>query len=213
MNIVEIFYTSFHQPFSTEKWQYYLNKVPSAFQTRALRYLRWQDQHSSLLSHLLLQRGLLEAGYPAHCLNLLQHEKHGRPFIDSSLDFNLSHSGEYVVCALFKSGRGGVDIEKMRPIEVSDFRSHMSLEEWSAITVPEVSYPKFFDYWTCKESVMKADGRGLYIPLESILLQGPQALLEEKVWFLHKVEIDSGYACHLATTWESLGVQLKEIKF
>jgi 4'-phosphopantetheinyl transferase len=112
-----------------------------------------------------------------------------------------------------KGGRGGIDIERIRPIQVSDFQSYMTAAEWSAITFPEVSYPKFYDYWTSKESVMKADGRGLYLPLLDIVIQGDQARVYEKVWFLKKVEIDQNYACHIATTWEKPSVLLKEIKF
>jgi 4'-phosphopantetheinyl transferase len=153
------------------------------------------------------------AGYPGDCLERLQHNEHGRPSIDSNIDFNLSHSGEYVVCLLMKGGRGGIDIERIRPIQVSDFRSYMTAEEWSAMTFPEISYPKFYDYWTSKESVMKADGRGLYLPLSDIVIQGDQARVDEKVWFLKQVEIDQDYACHIATTWETHNVRLKEIKF
>ena len=42
--------------------------------------------------------------------------KNGKPFLDGApFVFNLSHSGEYVVCAL-SDADVGVDIEKIRPI-------------------------------------------------------------------------------------------------
>ncbi len=214
MNLVEIFYTTFNSPLAFEQWHSYLNQLPKSYQNRINRYRRWQDQHSALLSQLLLRQALLTVGYDQNCLEQLHSGEHGRPFIvDSHWDFNLSHSGEYVVCALLNQGRGGIDIERIKPIEVNDFKREMSAEEWAIISTPKISYEKFYDYWTMKESVMKADGRGLYLPLREIILQNRRALVGNTIWYLQKVTIHPDYACHLATSWEKIEVHLNEMQF
>lgn len=214
MNLVEIFYTSFNSPLAFSQWHSYLNQLPEYYHHRINRYRRWQDQHSALLNYLLLRQALLTVGYDQYCLEQLQLEQHGRPFmVDSYWDFNLSHSGEYVVCALLKHGRGGIDIERIKPIEIIDFKRNMSVEEWAIISTPDISYERFYDYWTMKESVMKADGRGLYLPLQDIILQGQRALVENTVWYLQKVIIHPDYVCHLATGWEKVEVHLNEVQF
>lgn len=213
MSEIEIFYTHFDIFLAIEKWENYLGGLPPHFQQKIKRFRRWQDQHASLLSYLLLQHALVKMGYSTDCLEHIEHDEYGRPSISPEVDFNLSHSGEYVVCALMKGGRGGIDIEHIKPIDIVDFKSYMTLEEWSILTLSQDSYKKFYDYWTIKESVMKADGRGLYIPLQDIFIQGECALLYGKTWFLKEVPIDKRYACHLATHWENPVVNLHEMRF
>lgn len=210
---VAVYYTYFDRPLAREQWSNYIGQIPLGFQSKVVRFRRWQDQHASLFSYLLLRQALLNLGYGSDCLQHLKYDKYGRPTIAGEIDFNLSHSGEYVVCALLKGRQGGIDIEQIQPIDVSDFRDLMTLEEWLAITVPEVSYRKFYNYWTIKESVMKADGRGLAIPLQKVYFQGDSATVYNEKWFLKEIMISPNYVCHLATRWKEPEVILKAVNF
>jgi 4'-phosphopantetheinyl transferase len=212
--MVDIFYTQFSVPFSPGKWQSYLNGLPANLQKKVLRFRRWQDQHAALLSNLLLQQALGTVGYSPNCLSQLQYTEYQRPFIDSQHDFNISHSGEFVVCALAQQGRLGIDIEQVKPIALADFKNYMTLQQWGDIMAWQPPHERFYDYWTIKESVMKADGRGLNIPLQDIHTENSgQAKLYDTSWFLHRIRLDSHYACHLATCQQEVTIQLHLISF
>lgn len=164
-----------------------------------MRYCRWQDRHAALFGRLLLKIALLESGYSASCLELLRFDAYNRPSIDSSIDFNISHSGNYVLCAISKNGRIGIDIEQIKDINISYYKNFMSNTEWDDITNNEALTRRFYYYWTIKESVMKADGRGLSIPPQDIICHPDHATIYNKKWGLKEIPIiDDEYCCHIA---------------
>ena len=203
--MVKIFYTHFTSPLSIEQWQIYFCQLPKNIQQKISNFRRWQDQHAALFSKLLLQHALHQAGYNSDCLNQLKYELYNRPFIDNKIDFNISHAGEYVVCAISDQGRLGIDIELIKAINISDFNQYMETEP--------LSYKEFYEIWTIKEAVIKADGRGLSIPLLDIKLDTNKASLYDKQWFISTIEIDINYVCHLVTSWQNTTINFKEIKF
>jgi 4'-phosphopantetheinyl transferase len=203
--MVKIFYTHFISPLSIEQWQIYFCQLPKNIQQKISNFRRWQDQHAALFSKLLLQHALSQAGYNSDCLNQLKYELYNRPFIDNKIDFNISHAGEYVVCAISDQGQLGIDIELIKPINISDFNQYMETEQ--------LSYKEFYEIWTIKEAVIKADGRGLSIPLLDIKLQTNKAYLYETQWFISKIDININYVCHIVTSWQNTNINIKEIKF
>ncbi|MCP4698958.1 MAG: 4'-phosphopantetheinyl transferase superfamily protein [Gammaproteobacteria bacterium] len=212
--MVHILYTRFDAPLPPEKYHAYLDRLPRFLQDKIARFKRWQDRHASLFGKLLLQQGLTNTGHSMQCLERLRYEEHNRPFIDASADFNISHSHEYVICVIAGEGRAGIDIEHIRPIALEDFQTYMTHQEWAAIKTAPQPYEKFFDYWSIKESVMKADGRGLFIPLPDIEVCPPHsAMLYGVTWFTKKLDIASEYACHLAINRKNVLLDLKEIEF
>jgi 4'-phosphopantetheinyl transferase len=86
------------------------------------------------------------------------------------LRFNISHSKNMIICAITLNDDVGVDIEKTQPREslsaIADrYFSPAEVSELSALTGQEQN-SRFFDYWTLKESYIKAKGLGLSIPLD-----------------------------------------------
>jgi 4'-phosphopantetheinyl transferase len=94
----------------------------------------------------------------------------GKPVLLShpEIHFNISHSGQWVVVA-FSSSQVGVDVEKIRKVNLNIARRFFSEEENRALfSLPankQTDY--FFDLWTLKESFLKALGTGLTKPLKS----------------------------------------------
>ena len=100
----------------------------------------------------------------------LLKEPRGRPYLEGcSLDFNLSHSGDWVVAAFFRLGRVGVDIEqvkserKLRAIA----RRFFSADE--ALQVEQGPAEVFYRLWTGKEAALKMTGQGISGVLDSTL--------------------------------------------
>lgn len=129
------------------------------------------------------------------------------------MDFNISHSGAYVVCALCPAGRVGIDIEEIRPIDIPDFIAQMTRNQWESLMASKNRLEAFFSLWTQKEAVIKADGRGIAIPLNEIIVEGEKAFLADDIWRMKEVRIVDGYCCHLATNRKNQEVRTEKIYF
>lgn len=196
MENIDIFYSHFTSQFPTDQWESYLARLPTVKQQQIKRFYHWQDRQRALLAQLLLETALQ---YYDFSLDKLKYTSHHRPFVSPHIDFNLSHAGHYVVCAIMSAGRVGIDIEPVRPIELNDFKSVFTVKQWQEIATPLPNYQAFFHYWTMKEAIIKADGRGLAIPLESLEIIDQQIHLAGITWFLHPIALADNYACHVAT--------------
>lgn len=107
----------------------------------------------------------------------------GRPQIANDapasrlLQFNISHSRGLIALAVAEDRELGIDVENIaeRPAPV-DIASHFfAAEEARALAalVPEQQPARFFEYWTLKESYIKAKGMGLSLPLDSFSFSFP----------------------------------------
>src|SRR5690606_15909818 len=119
-------------------------------------------------------------------------------FVNGDLKFNISHSGEIVVCAMTTICDIGVDIEKICPIDWTDFVFQMTESEFEIINTSKNSLGAFFNYWTQKEAIIKAHGNGLSIPLKSFEIHNDKATIESDFFFLKELYIAESYKCYIA---------------
>jgi len=90
--------------------------------------------------------------------------------------FNLSHCDGLIMCGITRDYAIGVDAEDAQRTTRAAFESltsYFSAEEIEALNQlpPEQQKQRFFDYWTLKESYIKARGMGLAIPLDKFSFQ------------------------------------------
>jgi 4'-phosphopantetheinyl transferase len=85
------------------------------------------------------------------------------------IHFNLSHSREIALLALSIDTELGIDIEDLAPIEPEVAESHFSPTELAALSSleGEAWLQGFYRCWTRKEAILKAEGVGLSLPLDS----------------------------------------------
>jgi 4'-phosphopantetheinyl transferase len=101
------------------------------------------------------------------------HGKPEAPYLNGHrVNFNVAHSKDTILIALSREGPVGVDVEYFdRPTDIMDVAKHNFTEtetrSLEAITDPETRHTTFYRYWTRKEAVLKADGRGLIASLAS----------------------------------------------
>ena len=112
----------------------------------------WQD----LLAHIL------KTQYGLSPLPELARTKEGKPYFPSlpALQFNISHSKGYVLCALSRRPVG-VDIEEIRPRRESLPRYALSPGEYADYEALGADWPAFYTLWTRKEAWCKYTGQGL----------------------------------------------------
>lgn len=106
---------------------------------------------------------------------------YGKPEIDHpdtswAVRFNLSHCDGLILCGLTRDHDIGVDVEDSQRSTVAAFdrlSSYFSASEIAELAQlpPEKQKQRFFDYWTLKESYIKARGMGLAIPLSKFSFQ------------------------------------------
>lgn len=185
-----------------KKHQYLLDKYSGIctgqFNAQLLKYRRWQDAQLSLLGRVLLKDGL------ARYFDIKEYEidrtSDYKPYLkNQDVHFNISHARNLVVCGMGRSSMG-IDVEYIDPkIDYNDFKFQMSLNEFNKINLSEDKVRSFFTYWTEKEAVIKAHGKGLLIPLKSFEILQNQATIENKKFYLKEVFIHQDYQCCIAS--------------
>jgi len=93
------------------------------------------------------------------------------PHLAQPLRFNLSHSGNLVVCAVGFQCELGVDVEYIKNGEnlFEIAQSHFSRSEVESLSrlSGQAQIQRFYEYWTLKEAYIKARGMGLAIPIQN----------------------------------------------
>jgi 4'-phosphopantetheinyl transferase len=143
---------------------------------RMSRFHFARNRHQYLITRALI-RTSLSAYYPVDPgAWQFSKNRYGKPEINHpdanlTIRFNLSHTHGLTVCAIAQHYDIGVDVEDSQRSTQAGFRSlgrHFSSQEIKNLAkVPEDQQrQRFFDYWTLKESYIKARGLGLAIPLD-----------------------------------------------
>lgn len=176
-----------------------LPKFSEDYQEKIKRYRRWQDVQLSLLGRILLFKGIEEIYKQKPHDKVIKNTKYNKPYFEDDLiQFNISHSGDIVVCALSDEHEIGIDIEIVTDIEIDDFKFQMTEKEWGKIMMSSNKKDSFFCYWTQKEAVIKAHGHGLSIPLKSFEISANTTQINEEKFFLKEIEIDQQYKCYIS---------------
>jgi 4'-phosphopantetheinyl transferase len=130
-----------------------------------LQHTSWPERQRCLMGRLLLRR-VLQDEFGIDNIRIEQ-DTYGRPYAAgfSSLDFNISHSGCWIGCAVSSRGRIGFDLEEMRNVDYSICPEIFTNEEinWLETVNSDERKKRFFKLWTLKESFVKSQGSTLLI--------------------------------------------------
>ncbi|NJO89590.1 MAG: 4'-phosphopantetheinyl transferase superfamily protein [Chloroflexia bacterium] len=167
-----------------------------------------------LFGKLLLRDALIQFGYQPEAALVIDHSKNDKPeFKNLEFEFNISHSGNYAICAASRNVKLGVDIEAIREINLSDFKSVFTANELGRIRDSLKPTNKFLNFWTRKESVIKADGRGMSIPLSEFEVIENLIEYDNNLWFIKRLDISDLYASHIALNKVDMQISYEEISY
>lgn len=144
------------------------------------RFRRREDAYRALIADILIRSMTCQfLGIRNTEINF-KESKYGKPYLlhYKNFHFNISHSGDWVVCAI-DNRPIGIDVEKIKKVDfeiAKQFFSKMEYIELSKKTGnKKVAF--FYDLWTLKESYIKAIGDGFSKEPDSFTItfgrQGP----------------------------------------
>lgn len=132
-------------------------------------------RHQYLLTRTLI-RTCLSTYYPVDPADWrFAKNDYGKPLVSHpnsgvTARFSLSHTNGLIVCAITGEVDIGVDVEDANRTtraafdSLSSYFSAQEIDDLRALPT-ERQKQRFFDYWTLKESYIKARGMGLALPL------------------------------------------------
>ncbi|TVQ54575.1 MAG: 4'-phosphopantetheinyl transferase superfamily protein, partial [Spirulina sp. DLM2.Bin59] len=129
---------------------------------RGQRYRQEGDRHRFYLARSSLRQLLHH--YTGHSAHTIATTPRGKPFLpDHPLQFNLSHTGDWVAIALTQNWPIGIDLETCRPMADVLTLAHRFFRPAEAAALAQQPHPNqaFFTLWTRKEAFLKATGDGL----------------------------------------------------
>jgi 4'-phosphopantetheinyl transferase len=138
---------------------------------RMTRFVRTIDADRFCAAHSLVRLALSAiTGKPPASLEFSCHPG-GKPYLKGAdgVDFNLSHSGDWVTVGICRPGAIGVDLEEVRPEGfwrdiASSFMTPAEIERIPS----DIDAWHFLRMWTAKEAAVKATGHGFAIPPNEI---------------------------------------------
>jgi 4'-phosphopantetheinyl transferase len=113
------------------------------------------------------------------------------------LHFNTSHSGDWLVF-IFSNFPCGIDIEKIKWDfdfkDVMEYSYH--LQEKDYVLKSANPHLSFYRIWTMKESLLKAEGKGLIDNLRQLNMLGPHSYPDKNdPWYINSFLVDDNYWC------------------
>lgn len=168
--MIQIYSLRLDQELNEKERQQALDILTPERKAKALRFRRLEDQTRSLAAGVLEAYALWKSFGISKEERKIQKGEQGKPYLPAyeKAQYNLSHSGAWVVCGTSDCPLG-IDVEQagkyqerlvrrfFHPEEVEDILEHSESER---------SYI-FAEYWTMKESFMKFCGTGFALPLNN----------------------------------------------
>ncbi|HEX5054965.1 MAG TPA: 4'-phosphopantetheinyl transferase superfamily protein [Gammaproteobacteria bacterium] len=172
-----------------------VEQLPAAKREQIMRLRPPLSRFNSALAWQLVKFGFRHSGVHDFELSLLRFDNSKKPHWPASgRDFNISHSECLLACALADDGQVGIDVEYIRPLNDAArmFEQILAPQEHPALDA------EFFQYWTRKEAVIKAEGSGGVWDMPGVHLRDNEASYKNRNWRLHPLQLVPGYAACVA---------------
>lgn len=199
VNTIVVSYSYLPKQLSEDKMKCLIATLPKEEQFRIHRMISSKAKLEKLFSRLLLEKSYREI-YKRENLKY-GYTKDGKPFIksDPSIGISISHSNDLVLCAFAEDAEIGIDIEYQLDREISVFKKYFKPDEWIHIfSDSSCKMEAFYTLWVKKEAVIKADGRGLKIPLPSFSCLQNKVNIGLNEWHFLPLDHFKGYAGQIA---------------
>lgn len=216
---MEIYAVNINHTLPPAKYDTLLNTLPSIRQAKIRKFFREEDAIRTLVGDVLI-RTLIKRTIPIKSAVIsFQFNEYGKPFLEDFpyFQFNVSHSGNWVVCA-FDEYPIGIDVEQMKDIKLDIAERFFTRQELEYLLSKQESERLncFYSFWTLKESYIKAIGKGLSIPLDSFSISiddekgviGLEKAYDDTSYFFRQYYLDEQHFCSVCATHSSFPEKL-----
>jgi len=164
-----------------------------------MRYRKWEDRHRALFGKIMLRRGLDDHGLQDFNLKDLIYNKLQKPGLPGAVQFNISHAGNVVICGFNTNGLIGIDVEVVKPITLEDYEFIFDTDTYRQLRQARDQEGAFFEAWTIREAILKAEGSGLTEDAKKIIYKDGKAKFKNQEWFIKTFPVPKHHLAHLAT--------------
>ena len=178
-----------------------INCLSEEKQKRIRKFLKYEDVIRSLAGDIFIRSIILSkfSSISNNDIKFLTNE-YGKPFVMKMefINFNISHSGKWVVCAI-DNNIVGVDVEEIANINLDMTKNIFKESEYNKLdNMGKEKLQYFYELWTLKESYVKAVGKGLSIAFNSFEIRDNEVDLitvdsEIGQFYFKKYDIDRNY--------------------
>ena len=144
-----------------EEYDTFFSLMSGKKRERILRFKNADDKKRSVCAEMLAKREIAKRYGIEPCKVIFDTLENGKPYCKNlDIEFSLSHSGEYAVCAVCERPIG-IDIQKLVTYNEKTVKKVCSEEEIEIIEKSTDKSAEFIKFWTKKEAVMKMCGLGI----------------------------------------------------
>lgn len=221
---LEIYALKIPERVCSQKFERLLSCLSPDKYKRIISNKREKDALRSLLADIIVRK-IVSDLYNVKIKDIKYHyNSYGKPFLAMDVDFsfNISHSGNWVVVAIGYSQQIGIDIEEIHPIELDIAERFFSNDEYKSIMCQEKDerLGLFYEFWTLKESFIKAIGLGMRIPLNSFTFiknkQNSYSIIQyysNLSFFFKQYDLDPSYKVSVCATVDSFPSAISRCDF
>jgi len=206
--MVKIFAYNFKKVLHKNDFKFIMGVLSESEKRRIDSFKRKDDQVRNMLGRYLLRKILSKYLdiFPEK-IELTSND-YGKPIFSNdkfnNINFNVSYSGDWIVVVVSEHGKIGVDIEKIRPVNITISENCFAKEEILYLYNQKVRKLKtFYKIWTLKESFVKAIGEGLFCSLKSFYFEFDRSgrikiriknkVKDNDTWYFKMYNIDKSY--------------------
>lgn len=209
-----VYYANIYTLHSDALFESALSMIPKDIKDSINRYQQKRDRLHSLCGKLLLLKMLKESSLAERLdLSMLKYTAFKRPYFDHRFDFNISHSGSYVVVGGTFAGKIGIDIEKINPVDPLEFRNVLTEIEIEMLINNPNKIELFYQMWTKKEALAKALGKGLNLSFSQIESTAEHIIVDQMKFNFLQIPLIPGYAFALALNSRLEDIRIHEVSF
>ncbi|EHJ53231.1 4'-phosphopantetheinyl transferase family protein [Streptococcus macacae] len=218
---MKIFTIRSQNSLNDEQFLEFLNVVEEDYQKKIQAYRFWEDRKRSLLGQLLARYAIMQAlSVDNNAIKILQN-RYGKPYLKGydNIQYNISHSGVWVVCAVSPFNIG-IDVQEHKGAK-SELASHFfspQEKEFLFSLQKDAQKTTFYDMWSLKEAYIKAIGKGLFQPLDEFSVvkeEGGfrQAIRknEEETYFFKQYQLEKNYSLAVCSQEQNFCPGLEEL--
>ncbi|MDB5014988.1 MAG: 4-phosphopantetheinyl transferase, partial [Daejeonella sp.] len=152
--MVGVFSLKLDDHLNEDCYRYLLRKAGEASRKKFLEYRNHDDAYRSLFAEFLVRYVAIQRMEVSNDELNIRYSSYGKPYFAGieNFHFNLSHSRDWVVCAI-SNCPVGIDIEQIAPLDLRIMASYLSIKEQASLyrQKAETQPSYFYELWTLKE--------------------------------------------------------------